>query len=366
MYNRKRQECGHDKKYVNNSSIIIISLVCFISIGIIRVNAFLGPKYIYHSFLSQQYLYHDSTTTTTTTKSFYHGPIHPSYEQKSIPNRWNETILFDTTNVISFPSSSSSSLHIWESLVPNKKLETMTIFDRLVSFQQQGEEDNHDSIDVTVEFTNPIQGAKDMIHQLSLTTTNQRRNLDQFQQEIIQNELEVLFYEFQQLAQTCPNRINTTTTVACKARIVSSIGTSGTKCPRWHIDHVPIRLVSSLCGPGCVYISHESEQYNTQLLNRHALNHLEEQDSQIANSIIVSTNDSNNEKLITYSKAGDAVYLMGSSWKNPTNNNNNNNNNNIRPVAHKSPTMKPNQGRVLLTVDMLPTQYILVDDHQDC
>ena len=243
-----------------------------------------------------------------------------------------------------------------------------TIFDHFFSFQQGDEEKEVDGIDVTVEFTNPMQGAKDMIHQIVFanSTTTPQWEMDQFQQEIIQNELVVLFHEFQRLALTCPNRINTnTTTLGCKARIVSSIGNSGTKCPRWHIDHVPIRLVTSLYGPGCVYIPHESEQNNnTRLLNRHALNHLEEEDSQIANSIIVSNSHLENEKFITYSKTGDAVYLMGSSWK--KSNHNNNNKNTIRPVAHKSPIMKPNQGRVLLTVDMLPTQYFLVDDHDDC
>lgn len=39
-----------------------------------------------------------------------------------------------------------------------------------------------------------------------------------------------------------------------KARIVSTRGTSGTKCPRYHVDHVPMRWVQSLVRPGCDYV----------------------------------------------------------------------------------------------------------------
>ena len=38
--------------------------------------------------------------------------------------------------------------------------------------------------------------------------------------------------------------------VKCIARIVSTVGSVGIKCPRWHADHVPVCLVMIILGPG--------------------------------------------------------------------------------------------------------------------
>merc|ERR1712071_719109 len=111
--------------------------------------------------------------------------------------------------------------------------------------------------------------------------------------------------------------------------MVSSLGPIGTKCPRWHIDHVPIRLVMSLVGPGCVYLPHEYEiqrnnhhdiSYN---LNRDALNSLDEDNTELANRILVPSDIHNNDD----------------------NNDNNNNNNNNK---NKNVIVKANTGDVVL------------------
>jgi Protein of unknown function (DUF1826) len=44
--------------------------------------------------------------------------------------------------------------------------------------------------------------------------------------------------------------------VTLSLRIVSSRGTAaGTKCPLWHVDHVPVRWIQALVGPGCEYVA---------------------------------------------------------------------------------------------------------------
>ena len=132
--------------------------------------------------------------------------------------------------------------------------------------------------------------------------------------------------------------------VPCKARIVSSIGSAGQKCPRWHVDHVPLRLIISLAGPGCIYVPIEKEkemQMQMQMnnngngsnngnnkngdshgniygngngngVNRDALNGLEESDNMLANNIILPNGE---ENLAVYASEGDAVLLTGRAWE---------------------------------------------------
>lgn len=151
-----------------------------------------------------------------------------------------------------------------------------------------------------------------------------------------------------------------------KARLVSSQGPIGCKCPRWHVDHVPLRLVMSLKGPGCVYIPHELEMRHcdhdhvvseTLLVNRTALNHMDFNDSNVANSIIVP-----NEELALTAKEMEAVLLMGRYLEDDRRNEVSNGRERLsvssftKPAAvpHKSPTLELDEKRILLTLDVLP------------
>ncbi|KAL3756143.1 hypothetical protein ACHAWU_005647 [Discostella pseudostelligera] len=215
--------------------------------------------------------------------------------------------------------------------------------------------------------------------------------------------------------------------VPCVARIVSTIGKSGTKCPRWHADHVPVRLVMSLRGPGCEYVQEESvgvgvcgggdgkgrigstggsnNRYHESevMVNRHALNNLDEEDTTKANNVIVKTSvpttrssslpststsstlikhakdgsccddGEHGNKLIAkmmHAKEGDAVLLMGKGWEEGAELNDDAINeeqltvhdrhdgidcchdNAILAAVHRSPKLKPNQERILLTIDL--------------
>lgn len=230
----------------------------------------------------------------------------------------------------------------------------------------------------------------------------------------------------------------------CVARIVSTRGKSGIKCPRWHADHVPVRLVMSFIGPGCDYVQeemvggvgsggdtdsdeggrgefdhrhpHESppttsttittsqRQQREVIVNRQALNNLDEEDTLKANNIIVKTIELppnkpisstdnqgaditccsvgvrvNNIATIHHAKEGEAVLLMGKGWEVGVGDDNKNNALEVRKLGqhhdqtgedgsynwscsdndaiilaavHRSPKLKPNQERILLTVDL--------------
>lgn len=173
------------------------------------------------------------------------------------------------------------------------------------------------------------------------------------EQEITQHMANVLSY-FQSIAGD-----NNSSNIKCQARIVSSIGRNGIKCPRWHADHVPVRLVMSIIGPGCEYIPHEVEVMgsgNTRLVDRNALNTLDEDDTRIANEIIVPTNLNTGKTIVSSAKEGDAVLLMGRAWEDSSTLQEGDftNSNDILAAVHRSPLLSPGQERILLTVDVVP------------
>lgn len=161
------------------------------------------------------------------------------------------------------------------------------------------------------------------------------------------------------------NNQNKNGKVRCKARVVSSYGKSGCKCPRWHIDHVPLRLVMSLKGPGCVYVPHEREvEMATKKsmsgaigdddylvaemprLNRAALNGIDIDDSKIANEIIMP--NKSEDVLALIAKEMEAVLLMGRCWEERQQTQS------PAAVPHRSPDLEVDQMRILLTIDVVP------------
>jgi hypothetical protein len=146
----------------------------------------------------------------------------------------------------------------------------------------------------------------------------------------------------------------------CKARVVSTTGSIGTKCPRWHADHVPVRLVMSIIGPGCECIPFEMEataasDETIRVVNRHALNNLEDDDTSIANELIVPTDHLQlakklfNKDVITCAKPGDAVLLMGKGWEDESDD--------VLAAVHRSPILNEGEKRILLTVDVADWDY---------
>uniref|UniRef100_A0A7S4IKG8 Uncharacterized protein n=1 Tax=Odontella aurita TaxID=265563 RepID=A0A7S4IKG8_9STRA len=193
--------------------------------------------------------------------------------------------------------------------------------------------------DVTVEFREAEDGAKELLETCALDHYDKESEIAlQYLTSVLSFYQEIVSYDQEK------NR-------RCKARIVSTRGQVGSKCPRWHADHVPVRLVMSLIGPGCDFISETVEggkAVDAVRVDREALNGLDADDTNVANRIIVP-----NENGTVHSSAGDAVLLMGREWE-ECDKVDSNEAMHLHAAVHKSPTLKPFEGRVLLVVDAFP------------
>ena len=115
-----------------------------------------------------------------------------------------------------------------------------------------------------------------------------------------------------------------------KGRLVATRGSVGTKCPVWHLDHVPVRWIQALVGPGCLYVSDPLDVCWDKV------NHLDDTlDPHERNRQLLRPN----ARSITKVPTGQAVVLPGTL-------------SHQSPIVHKSPeAMFPWEGRVLLTME---------------
>lgn len=267
------------------------------------------------------------------------------------PEIWRKFVAPTTTEESNRDNHSSPS-SFWEQLVSSVQLGANS--------QKQNQLVN----DVTVQFDDAETGAQELVEQCRLFTQHRHSDDDDdnkqstllpenimMEREITRHLTDVLSY-FKSIAGD-----SNSDNIKCQARIVSSIGKNGIKCPRWHADHVPVRLVMSIIGPGCDYIPHEVEvigsSANARLVDRNALNTLDEDDTRIANDIIVPPNNVNTGgTVVTSAKEGDAVLLMGRAWEDSLSEGEVTNSS-ILAAVHRSPVLSPGQERILLTVDLV-------------
>jgi len=140
------------------------------------------------------------------------------------------------------------------------------------------------------------------------------------------------------------------------ARLVATRGTAGTKCPQWHVDHVPVRWIQSLAGPGCLWVQDNGDDDDKSAICWDRINALDDDDDDGVLDPKNAAADNRNALLIDarrsvvrQAKPGEAVLLLGSEW----------NGEHAatmvrRPAVHKSPEIRwPWQGRVLLTMDVV-------------
>mmetsp|Transcript_16932 Transcript_16932/g.25617 ORF Transcript_16932/g.25617 Transcript_16932/m.25617 type:complete len:215 (-) Transcript_16932:398-1042(-) len=119
----------------------------------------------------------------------------------------------------------------WET--ENKRLldASDTYLDLKPKFQSLLPKPWKEAVDISVEFSEAYEGAKLLADKCGLDCS-----VEPFFQESMSY--------FQQL---CYEMIpGTATTPKAKVRIVSTRGSTGTKCPRWHVDHVPVRWIVSI------------------------------------------------------------------------------------------------------------------------
>lgn len=240
----------------------------------------------------------------------------------------------NNSDIRAFPMSSSVAAK-WESIVPPADL-VGSLFAGGGRHVRRGIL----GADVTVEFDDSIHGAKQLLEGCGIAGND---------------DAAYHLYQVLSFYQDIVSFKSGGKKRSCKARIVSSRGPIGTKCPRWHLDHVPVRLIMSLVGPGCVYIperlSSGKERASGRdspgvFVDREALNGLELDDTARANRIIVPS-----EEGAVHSAPGDAIVLMGREWD-TTDDNATDAKEVLHAAAHKSPSLGLFEGRVLLTVDL--------------
>eukprot|EP00978_Attheya_sp_CCMP212_P040662 scaffold224296_cov63-Attheya_sp.AAC.1 len=214
-------------------------------------------------------------------------------------------------------------------------------------------------LDVSVEFVDPHTGA------MSMCSKCFGRSLLPERKDAVVGHLTKILGLYQSII---PSTSSSDGSIRYKARLVATRGRKrGTKCPRWHVDHVPVRLVMSLVGPGCMYVTDESA------IDRTALNNLDLTDTQTANHRIVSSpheNDNDNSSTssgcMDQAPDGTAVLLMGRAWQEEEEGiEKRRHDTRATPLAavHKSPELDLFEGRVLLTVDVVPTDLAPCSDH---
>jgi hypothetical protein len=89
-------------------------------------------------------------------------------------------------------------------------------------------------------------------------------------------------------------------------------------------------------------------------VDHHALNNLDEDNTDIANDIILPP-EYTDEAVIKKAEEGEAVLLMGRAWEDSISSDDDlKNPNNVLATVHRSPMLSPGQERILLTVDLVP------------
>lgn len=181
-------------------------------------------------------------------------------------------------------------------------------------------------IDVSITFSNPDEGAEHLLDACHMPSNN-----------CIKQHLELCLRSFTEIIPL--DNFAEGKKMLYKARIVSSRGKVGVKCPRWHVDHVPVRLILALEGPGVCYM----ECNGSDLINLERVNDSDDVNTYQANKGIIEWfRQSDIDAVEKRSKRGDVMILMGKEWESEGSN----------AVVHKSPQLRPFQGRVLLTVDI--------------
>lgn len=144
----------------------------------------------------------------------------------------------------------------------------------------------------------------------------------------------------------CHQHLDLPPSTLFQARLVATRGTTGTKCPQWHVDHVPVRWIQSLVGPGCEIVSDNSQGIHWEAWKRSG----DEEDEVVSGSV-----QERNQALVDEDRAtiyqgkeSEALVLIGNRWREFTRDKAWK-----EAVVHKSPTLGWGQGRVLLTQDIL-------------
>jgi hypothetical protein len=275
-------------------------------------------------------------------------------------HRGDVPAIFRRTNVfvVHIPNTSFN----WEKLAPTypTQLSKSNIIGWLHSpVIRKGSHGGLLGVDQRVEFTDPFDGAQLLVEQLNEMGYSLSINEREYFTQVF-----TLFKTNASSSSLILNEGSMQRSCKFKARLVSSRGPIGKKCPRWHVDNTPIRLVLALAGPGCMYIPIHHEQTMKSvnkngkrspriLVNRNALNNLDEEDSEKANKIILPYGE---EDVAIQAHTGDAVFMMGRALEDEIDGRDcclHSSESLVKALVHKSPNIAADEARVLLTLDIV-------------
>lgn len=166
--------------------------------------------------------------------------------------------------------------------------------------------------------------------------------------------------------------------VKYSAKLESSIGPDGEKCPKFHVDNVQARLIMSIIGPGCVYVPENivdegsEEEFLPRVVNRDMLGVMAGSTSK-ANDLIVPPKIAEifQNSPVKQAQEGDVLLLMGRLWQDAAPSSHAVTSpcddcdackskgamipmeDKLLAAVHRSPTVRPGQERILLVVDLV-------------
>ncbi|KAL7553038.1 hypothetical protein ACHAWF_016281 [Thalassiosira exigua] len=287
------------------------------------------------------------------------------------PRRRRRHPAFEAANVVS-NAMPAPRPELWRRCFPDRPPERRRIFPRLMRDEDERPR-GAVAQDASATFVDPVVGARRLLAECGLLTSSEGEGAGASKasfpspetimaEEEAARHLASVLSHFQSVATPSDEK-----KAECVARIVATSGRIGTKCPRWHADHVPVRLVMSLLGRGCEYVREDfaGGDARSRAVNRDALNDLDEEDTARANEVIVPSWGSSPgaASAIERAEEGEAVLLMGRGWEDSVPGDASEEEEGgvgadfagrgrVLAAVHRSPALGPTEERILLTVDL--------------
>ncbi|KAG7368192.1 DUF1826 domain containing protein [Nitzschia inconspicua] len=260
----------------------------------------------------------------------------------------------------------------WRKLCPSASNENKGKFFLSIPFTVQRSQPNRiQSLDVTRLWTlddDPLHVAADMVRDCLHFQCNgdcaTPSTDDAAEEQILLSSLSESFTAYRDFCKTylipfIPKRDNKN--IRFKCRLVATIGTSGAKCPQYHIDQVPVRWIQTFVGPGVeLVVGNKGVQWDA-FQTANGEDDDDDDDAPIEMEKVSWTPEERNRQLVDPNLAnvyqvqeGKAVLMLGNEWNNYVSSVHSSKGAQVQPVLHKSPIISSTtQPRVLLTQDIL-------------
>ena len=146
--------------------------------------------------------------------------------------------------------------------------------------------------------------------------------------------------------------------------IAAMHGRAATRCPAWHCDHVPVRSIRTLHGPGTLYIdpseySYENDKGLQCMVRNEPPEEMNDPDIDTRESPSVWKDRCLQEystATASQATAGEIVFLIGRQWAQISKQEALDafHDNTCAAILHRSPrNVAKDQGRVIMTIDVL-------------